>query len=194
MVSPSEAARVVVELALTRPPTLGDGRLVCIDGPAGSGKTTLAAEVAALVAGADIVHMDDLYAGWSGIDHAVTDQLDAILLPLAAGQDGSYRRFDWVSDRFAETHAVPPTPLLLIEGVGSGARAHADRCTVLVWVEAPHDLRLTRGIDRDGDAFRDQWEAWAVSERAVFEREGTRARADVWVDGTGADAPRVRAS
>ena len=50
MASPSEVAGVVVDLALRRPPTLGDGRLVCIDGPAGSGKTTLAAEVAALVA------------------------------------------------------------------------------------------------------------------------------------------------
>lgn len=191
MASPSEVARVVVDLALSRPPTLGEGRVVCIDGPAGSGKTTLAAEVAALVRGAHVVHMDDLYAGWSGIEHAVTDQLDSILLPLAEGRAGSYRRFDWVADEFAEEHVVEPGPFLVLEGVGSGTRAHADLCTTLVWVDAPHDLRMTRGIERDGEAFRVQWDAWATSERAVFEREDTRARADVRVDGTGVAQPHV---
>lgn len=191
MASPSEVARVVADLAMDRPATLGAGRLVCLDGPAGSGKTTLAAELAALVTGARVVHMDDLYAGWSGIDHAVTAQLDSILLPLAEGRPGRYRRFDWVADEFAEEHVVEPSPLLVLEGVGSGTRAHADLCTVLVWVDAPHDLRMTRGIERDGEAFRVQWEAWAKSERVVFAREDTQARADVRVDGTGAAPPSV---
>ena len=79
----------------------------------------------------------------------------------------------------------------MLEGVGSGTRAHADLGTVLVWVDAPHDLRMTRGIDRDGEAFRVQWEAWAESEQVVFEREGTRSRADVRVDGTGVAEPLV---
>jgi uridine kinase len=191
MASPSEVARLVVDLAMGRPATLGDGRLVCLDGPAGSGKTTLAAEVARLVAGAHVVHMDDLYAGWSGIDHAVTEQLDSILLPLAEGRPGRFRRFDWIADEFAEEHLVEPCPLLVLEGVGSGTRAHAGLCTVLVWVDAPRDLRMTRGIERDGEAFRVQWEAWAESEQVVFAREGTQARADVRVDGTGAAPPSV---
>ena len=42
-----------------RPPTLGRGRLLCVDGPAGSGKTTLADEVRAIT-GAPVVHMDNL--------------------------------------------------------------------------------------------------------------------------------------
>ena len=66
MGSPSETADRVVALALARPPTLGDGRLVCVDGPAGSGKTTLAAGIAART-GAPVLHMDDLYPGWSGL-------------------------------------------------------------------------------------------------------------------------------
>ncbi len=137
------------------------------------------------------MHMDDLYAGWSGIDHAVTAQLDSILLPLAEGRAGSYRRFDWVADEFAEEHVVEPSPLLVLEGVGSGTRAHADLCTVLVWVDAPEDLRMVRGIERDGEGFRVQWQAWAESEQRVFERERTWARADVRVDGTGAAQPGV---
>ena len=61
------AAVLLLELARSRPPTLGAGRLVCVDGPAGSGKTTLAAAVAALAPRRTLVHIDDLYDGWDGL-------------------------------------------------------------------------------------------------------------------------------
>ena len=79
-------AAEVLELALSRSPTLGTGRLVCVDGPAGSGKTTLAEEVASL-SGAPVIHMDDLFEGWDGLPH-VNDQLDTLLPPLATGLAG----------------------------------------------------------------------------------------------------------
>ncbi len=191
MASPSEVARVVIDLAMSRSPTLADTRLVCLDGPAGSGKTTLADEIAALAAGAQVVHMDDLYAGWSGIEHAVTEQLDSILLPLAEGRRGAYRRFDWHADAFAETHIVEPGPLIVLEGVGSGTSAHAALRTVLVWVEAPRDLRVDRGVERGGETVRGRWGAWEVAEQLVFDRERTRSHADVLVDGTGEVEPIV---
>ena len=55
---------------------------------------------------------------------------------------------------------------------------------MLVWVEAPYDVRLRRGLERDGDAFAPHWEQWAADEAALFARERTRERADVVVDGT----------
>ncbi len=45
-------------------PRCGSTRLVCIDGPAGSGKTTLAEALSEVLDGAPVVHMDDLYEGW----------------------------------------------------------------------------------------------------------------------------------
>jgi len=180
---PGEAARRVAELALGRPPTLGTGRLVCVDGPAGAGKTTLALALARLT-GARVVHMDDLYDGWSGLPR-VADQLDGLLRPLTEGRPGHYRRYDWHTGAFAETVEVQPANLLVLEGVGSGSRAHADLVTALVWVEAPHDLRMRRGIERDGEAFAPHWERWAAAEAEHFAHEDTRARADVVVDGTG---------
>ena len=47
MPAAADAARDVLALAASRPPSLGAGRLVCVDGPAGSGKTTLAAALLA---------------------------------------------------------------------------------------------------------------------------------------------------
>jgi hypothetical protein len=126
--------------------------------------------------------MDDLYPGWTGLPE-VDAQLDDLLRPLAQGCPGSYRRFDWVAGEFAEEVVVDPAPLLVLEGVGCGASRFASLVTLLVWIDAPHDLRMKRGVARDGDAFAPHWEQWAKDEARVFARERTRDRADVTVDG-----------
>lgn len=179
MGSPSETADRVVALALARPPTLGDGRLVCVDGPAGSGKTTLAAGIAART-GAPVLHMDDLYPGWSGL-RAVEPHVLGVLRPLAHGEPGRYRRYDWHAGTYAEEHAVAPAPLLVLEGVASGSATWADLTTVLVWVETGEDERLRRGIARDGERLRPQWLAWMAEETALFAERRTRERADLVV-------------
>jgi hypothetical protein len=128
--------------------------------------------------------MDDLYEGWAGLDHDVWRRLHAqVLKPLAAGRPGRYRRYDWNLGRFAESLDVPLAPVLVVEGVGSAARAVEPLPSVRVWVEAPPELRLRRGIDRDGEALRDEWLAWAEREQAHFAADGTSERADVLVDG-----------
>lgn len=185
-----DAARLVLDLADDRAPTLGSGRLICIDGPGGSGKTTLAAMIAELHHGACVVHMDDLYDGWSGL-HDVGAQLASILAPLTRGEAGTYRRYDWDAQRYAETVSVPPGPLLVLEGVGSALRSHAHLATVTVWVSVPAELRLRRGLERDGLALRDQWHQWMREEDLIFAREAVEQRADVLVDGTGAEPPTL---
>lgn len=180
----------MLDLAADRLATLGTTRLVCLDGPAGSGKTTLAAAIAALVPDARVVHMDDLYDGWRGLP-LVADRLEGLLRPLVTGAPGHYRRWDWHADAPAEAVEVAPAPLLVVEGVGSGSGPAADLVTVLVWVQAPDDLRLRRGMARDGEAVRPQWTRWMRDEREHLERERTRERADLVVDGTGAAAPRA---
>ena len=186
-----DTARLVLDLADARPPTLGSGRLVCIDGPGGSGKTTLATAIASRRTEARVVHMDDLYAGWSGL-HDVASQLDSLLGPLARDEAGSYRRYDWHTGSWAEIVTVPPVPLLVLEGVASGAGSHAHLATVTVWVSAPADVRLHRGLARDGAELRSRWVAWMRDEDRLFARERVAERADVRVDGTGVEPPTLR--
>ena len=173
------SARSAVDLLGSRPPTLGAGRLLCVDGPSGSGKTTLAESVAALVP-ARVVHMDDLYEGWDGLP-TVDAQLEGLLRPLAAGEPGTYRRWDWVAGGWAETVTVDPVPLLVLEGVGSGSTRVADLVTVLVWVEAAYDVRMRRGLERDGEAFAPYWESWMAQEVDHYAEHRTRERADLVV-------------
>lgn len=177
--SPSE---VVLDLARSRPPTLGPGRLVCVDGPSGSGKTTLAGALAERT-GAQVVHTDDLMEGWRGLD-AVGRQLTELVTALAEGRTGTYRRWDWLHDRWAARAVdVPPAEWLVVEGVGSGAPALAAVTTVLVWVEVDDELRLARALARDGARLEPQLRQFMVDERALFARDHTRERADVRLAG-----------
>ena len=178
----------LVTSVLAHTPTLGSGRLVCVDGPAGSGKTTLAAALDRRLRATDgaparLVHLDDVYPGWAGLAEGMRIVATSVVAPLRAGRPGRYRRYDWHAGRFAEERVVPPGGVLILEGVGAGAAVYADAVTLLVWVDTPPDARLTRGLARDGEAMRDEWLAWQKQEEAMFVRERTRERADVVVDG-----------
>ncbi|GAA1541619.1 uridine kinase family protein [Nocardioides humi] len=173
-VSPSE----VLAAALSRPPTLGGGRLICVDGLAGSGKTTLARALGALAPDAVVLGTDEMLEGWRGLP-GLGRSVEALLRPLAAGLPGHWRRWDWYADGWAETRTVPPGPLLVLEGVGSAAAAYDDLVTLLVWVEAPREVRLARWLARDGEDMRPHWDAWLADEEALHAQEDTRARADI---------------
>lgn len=173
------SALTACDLVLQREPTLGGGRLLCIDGPAGSGKTTLAVEIAART-GAVLLRMDDLYPGWSGL-FAVDTEVLGVLEPLSRGRAGSYRRYDWELDAYAEGHRVEPAPLVVLEGVGAGKRSWAQWITALVWIETDDETRLERGLARDGEEFAPQWSAWMADELRLFSEEQTRERADLIV-------------
>ena len=183
-------AELVVSAARARPATLQGGRLVCIDGPAGSGKTTLAGAVAA-VTGAEVIHTDDLLEGWGGLP-GLGATLARVLAPLAEGRPTSWRRWDWHADGWAEDHPLDPSPLLVVEGVGSGPAPLADLVTLLVWVEAPSEVRLARGMARDGQQMAPHWRQWMVEEEELHASEGTRDRAHLVLDGTGVRPPELR--
>ena len=168
----------------TAEPRLGRTRLVTVDGPAGSGKTTLADRLAAALApDAAVVHLEDLYAGWT-LTGAVARLAAAVLRPLAEGRPGAYSRYDWHAARFtAELVTVPVAAVLLVEGCGSSPRALDPWTTLRIWVEAPLALRTARGLARDGAQLAGEWERWQRLEATEFAAQATRARAEVLADG-----------
>lgn len=166
----------------------GVPRIVGIDGPAGSGKSTLAAQLAART-GAPVVGIDD-FVGWTDLDPERVSwwpRLEAeVLTPFAEGRALAYRRRDWAGDPegvsvLPDSVAVPAGPLLILEGVSVTRRALADRLAVRIWVEAPSDVRLARGLARDGETERDHWLVWQALESAFFDIDRARDRADIVV-------------
>jgi energy-coupling factor transporter ATP-binding protein EcfA2 len=206
-----DTAAVLASWTLARPPTLGAGRLVCVDGPAGSGKTTLGAALRRAFRdqlrrqrgdhgirspdGVDdvaLVHMDNLYDGWHGLEEGVRRLTHEVVDPLRGARPGRYRRFDWLRLTHAEERVVSPVRVLVVEGVGSAPLALDDVVTCLVWVDTPADLRHARGLARDGEQSREDWEEWVRREGPVLDRERARERAHVVVDGTGMAAEQLR--
>lgn len=158
-------------------------RVILIDGPAGSGKSTLSRRLAEALH-AQVLHGDDMYEGWTGLPTLDAVLLDQILVPLSTGRDASFRKWDWVAHERGETIHVPHAEHLVIEGVGVGQRDARAYASLVVFVEAPWQTRLERGLERDGEHMRAEWEKWDTAEREHHSKHFTRSAADVLVDGT----------
>src|SRR5665648_868007 len=99
--------------------------------------------------GAVVLHLDDLYEGWSGLGGVWARLEEQVLRPLEQGQAGRWQRYDWVAERFAEWIDLPVPDCLIIEGCGSAPRAVDGRAALIAWVQVPTDVRLARGLASD---------------------------------------------
>lgn len=172
-------------LLQSRAPACGDTKVIAVDGPSGAGKTEFANALAADL-GAPVLHLEDVYPGWSGLAATPGLIVKGVLEPLAVGEIGAVARWDWEHERAGDLIHVPPTPLLILEGVGSGAQACRPYLSLLVWLDAPAPIRKARALSRDGEVYAPFWDMWADQERRLFQADGTRALAEVVVD-TGRD-------
>ena len=175
---------VLLSHALTATPPPGAPRVIAVDGPSGAGKTTFAEQVAdelAARAGVrpQVVHMDDIFPGWDGLADAVDLVAGQVLEPLSRAEGGRFRRWDWLAGERAEWLEVPLADWVVLEGVGCGSRRCRPHLAALAWIEADRDVRMARGMERDGEAFRPHWERWALQEQQLFTTEDTRNHAGV---------------
>lgn len=173
------------------PARLGRTRLVAVDGPSGAGKSVFADRLAAALGAlpdrdtcVPVVRTDDLLAGWAD-QFTFWPRLDEwVLTPLRHGQPGRYRRYDWNRAEFtAEWVAVPPAPVVIIEGVSSARTGIAPELTLAVFLTTPPRLRLDRVLARDGAEMLPYLTRWRQGERRHFRADATAERADLVVDG-----------
>jgi uridine kinase len=173
----------------TRPPRLGDVRLVAVDGPSGAGKTVFAGRLAAAL-DAPVVHTDDLLDGWDDQFTFWSRLDDRVLAPLWHGRPAHYQRYSWYRHRFTGPEVVvEPAPVVVVEGVSAARGAIRPELTLAVFVQAPPELRLARALARDhGDdvAFAAYLERWRAAEDRHFASDDTAAHADLVVDGAAA--------
>jgi len=163
-------------------PACGATQVIAIDGRSGSGKSTLAQAIAAQLDGV-VVSLEDLYGGWDGLEHGVSLLASAVLRPLSEGRSASVPRYDWLAQAWASPQALEPPALLVVEGVGAGARALAGHTNVLLWLEFGAQDRRDRALARVyGELYGPQWQRWALQEDAFYEREAPRERADLVID------------
>ena len=157
--------------------------ILLIDGRAGSGKSTLADAVKRLYfkqgeSAPRVVHMDDLYPGWDGLD-AGADYLNRMVLaPLTKGATASWQEWDWAAnEREGAWREFSGGTPLLIEGCGALNRVSAEFADVRVWLEVDDATRHERWLSREGnDEF---WGRWAAQEVEFYAREKSAKLADL---------------
>jgi len=170
--------------------------LLGIDGCGGSGKSTLAEKLKEKFANVTIVHMDDFYLPSNqiinthptkksiGADFDWERLLNDVLEPISQEVEGRYQRYDWEKDALAEWNAVPIGGIVIIEGVYSTRRELKDKYDFTIWVDCPREIRLSRGIERDGDESRDIWENnWMISEDIYVAQHEPDKKADFIIQG-----------
>jgi uridine kinase len=161
--------------------------LVAVDGGAGAGKTVFADRLGAALSTAStgvVLHTDDFLDGWTDIVTFWPRLQQWVLDPLAAGQPGAYRPYDWDAGAFSTVwHPVSVVDVILLEGVSAARHAIRDGLSYAVWIETPPAVRLARGIERDGEHLRGEWERWQRAEDAHFAADKTAGAADLIVDG-----------
>lgn len=158
--------------------------IILIDGRAGSGKSTLAALLQnQLFKDGDslprLIHMDDLYEGWDGLQAGVDYLQRLILNPIVARRKASFQEFDWSTGERGRWREFEGGTPLIIEGCGSISRLAAGAASLKIWVEADSETRYQRWLEREGnDEF---FGRWAAQEVEFFARERSTELADLTV-------------
>lgn len=169
--------------------------LVAIDGCGGSGKSTLAEQIVSRNVGGQIIHMDDFYKPSnersqleirekeSGADYDIMRLKQNIIIPIMNGLEARYQRYDWEVDKLAEWHTIEPNGLIIVEGVYSLSDQLHNLFDIKIFVECNRELRLKRGLERDGDNALDFWKNWMIGEDKYLQEQKPGDRSDFIISG-----------
>jgi uridine kinase len=159
--------------------------LIGIDGGGGSGKSTLAKKLAEGLGDATLIHLDD-FADWTDDSNwQLSTFAERALKPLLAGITSKHQRYDWPTDTLGEWFEIPAIGVAIIEGVNSLRVDLREHWKISIWVDCPRELRLERGVERDGEHMRSKWvDEWIPGEDQYFETDRPRESADYLFDGS----------
>ncbi|MFZ4515956.1 MAG: uridine kinase family protein [Acidimicrobiia bacterium] len=173
--------------------------LIAVDGQGGSGKSTLAEHLVHAAGAGCVISMDEFYRPSADRDALRAQEpippapffdserlREQVLEPLRRGAAATWQTYDWDADCLGPARTTTPQGLLVIEGVSAFRQGLAGFYDASIWVECSYNLRLARGVARDGEAARDTWvHEWIPEEDRYRLAEQPDARAAYVVDGAG---------
>ena len=152
--------------------------LLAIDGPAGAGKTTLAAKLEAeysVHSTVHVVHMDDLYDGWdNALGQYLTDTLQMISSAHLARESCTIKLFNWHLMEFDREEVIVPTDYLILEGVGAAQEIVRKAGASTYWLDIDADTGLQRVLARDGAHIEKEMRQWQIQQSIHFAADKTR--------------------
>ena len=142
--------------------------LLAIDGPAGAGKTTLAAKLAAeysVNSTVRTIHMDELYNGWNdALGKSLTDALQGIIAAYVSGVEHTIKIFNWHTMKFDREELIVPTDYLILEGVGAAQKVVRDAGAITYWLDIDAETGLKRVLARDGAHIEKEMRQWQIQQ------------------------------
>ena len=155
--------------------------LIAVDGPAGAGKTTLAATLErdfSTQKKVSVIHMDDLYAGWNNpFDEHLSAKLEVIVHAFNAHRSFNIEIFNWIKMTFDSSKTIKPSDILIIEGVGAAQKVVRDAGAITYWLDVEPSVGLERVLHRDGFEIENQMHQWQIDQEVHFTNDGTRTHA-----------------
>jgi len=152
--------------------------LLAIDGPAGAGKTTLAAKLEAELSvdsTVRVIHMDDLYNGWEdALGEGLTKVLHVVTSAHLAGKECEIAIFNWYSMQFDRHEIIEPTDILILEGVGAAQKVVRTAGATTYWLDIEPEIGLRRVLARDGAHIEQQMRQWQIDQDKHFADDQTR--------------------
>lgn len=175
----------VVELINESKIFCGDQKLICIDGPAGSGKTTLAKNLQNYFDQAFVIHMDEIYEGWEdSLNDGLAEKINNwILSAMKNNEKISYKKYDWYEKKRLEEVNIQKYKFIILEGVGSASIKVRENSALNIWIEANPEILLNRVLNRDGESIRDHMLKWQIMEKEYFLKQDIKNHCDIWIDG-----------
>jgi uridine kinase len=152
--------------------------LLAIDGPAGAGKTTLAAKLEADYSKdstVKVIHMDDLYNGWEdALGKSLTETLQSITQAHLAGKECTIRIFNWHLMKFDREEVITPTDYLILEGVGAAQEIVRNTGATTYFLDIDPVIGLQRVLARDGSQIEKEMRQWQIRQSIHFAADKTQ--------------------
>jgi uridine kinase len=163
----------------------GQTKIIVIDGPAGSGKTTLAKSLSGLLENCPIIHMDEIYEGWENALSPKTSQdlVEWIINPLLESRSIEFVKYDWYLEKRIEKVVINLPKVLIIEGVGSSSFEISKYASLKLWIEVTKETGINRVLTRDGQQIQEQMKKWQSQESKFFIENNSKENSDIWIDG-----------
>jgi uridine kinase len=169
--------------------------IIGIDGAGASGKSTFAKELLENITNSVIVQMDDFYLpeknkinfdselgigvyfDWRRLENQV-------LIPFAADKEIMFQQYDWESGSLKRWQNISRKSSLIVEGVYSIRKELLKYYDLRIWIDCPYEIRLKRGIERDGIEMREYWKnIWMRQEDEYVKKQNPSLSADFIING-----------
>ena len=163
----------------------GQTKIIVVDGPAGSGKTTLAKSLSGLLENCPIIHLDEIYEGWENALSPKTSQdlVEWIINPLLENNLIEYIKYDWNLEQRIEKVVINNSKVIIIEGVGSSSFQVSKHASLKLWIEVNKETGINRVLTRDGLHIQEQMKTWQSQESKFFIENNSKENSDIWIDG-----------